>query len=249
MDDKKEKFDIFPGKNLIVEGASDRTFLDTLLSGQVKNIVYTNGFNNLKNSLSIILEKATAKDKDNEEQKKLAIIIDADYPREQQGNSHGYQSRRTEITEKLEAKDYIITPDISTTNQGEVFKNKDPKIAPVGLWIMPDHFSDGMIENFWLSCIDQGVRKNLLDAHIVESIDALCADEQFKDKNVLFSSTHLAKVKFETWLNWQRKPSTNDNKHECYRRLTPACALKEGWLNPDHDNIKALTAWLTRVFQ
>jgi hypothetical protein len=31
--------------------------------------------------------------------------------------------------------------------------------------------------------------------------------------------------------------------------LSPACALKEGWLNPDHDNIKALSAWLTRVFQ
>lgn len=241
------KFDILPGNNLLVEGATDKDFFTTLLSNETNNIVYTNGFNNLTIALPNILEKVTVKD--TEEQKKLAIIIDADYCREQQGNSHGYQSRRTEITNILDKKDYIITPNILMKNQGEIFKNKDSKIASVGLWIMPDHFSNGMIEDFWLSSIADGIRKNLLTAHVDESIDAICADEKFKKENILFSQTHLAKIRFETWLNWQRKPSTNNKEHECYHRLTSACALKEGWLNPEHDNIKALTSWLTRVFQ
>lgn len=234
-----EKINILPGKNIIAEGATDKDFFDTLLSGDIKNVIYTNGFNNLKNVLPNLLEKAAAKDTDTEEQKKLAIIIDADYPREQQGNSHGYQSRRIEITNIMEDKNYIITPDIFIKNQGEVFKNKDPKIAPIGLWIMPNHQYDGMLEDFLLPCIEHPERKEILDI-----VDNSIADLKSRESltSIRFSDTHESKVRLSTWLDWQKKPNN------C-RMLSPACALKEGWINPDHDNIKALSAWLTRVFQ
>jgi hypothetical protein len=239
---------------LLVEGAGDQAFFRTLL----KNIGYEHvdvyppksvgakgdGIDNLLTILPELLDSISSN-----AETKLGIVLDADYPRDQENNSHGYQARREKVIKELVVRQYVVTSMTKSPQwRGEILNHTDG-LSPVGIWIMPDHFSDGMIEDFWLSCIADGVRKNLLDSHINRSITELLEDEQFKAQEILFSPTHHAKVRFETWLNWQKKPSTNDKKHECYRRLTASCAFRDGWFDPNHDNIKALTTWLTRVFQ
>ena len=241
---------------LLVEGSGDQAFFRALLKsmGYDHVEVYppksvgakSDGINNLITILPEQLDQIR-----DDINNKLGIVFDADYSGNEKNNNFGYDARRKTITDIFIEKEYIVTNNKNESKlKGEIFAHSDG-LSPIGIWIMPDHFSDGMIEDFWLSSIADGIRKNLLTAHVDESIAAICTDEQLKEKNILFFQKHLAKVRFDTWLRWQKKPSVNkkNKAHECYRSLTPACALKEGWFKPDHDNIVAIKKWLENVFQ
>lgn len=236
---------------LLVEGRGDQTFFRALLDqiGLSSVEVYPpraqgakgDGADNLIFILPELL-KEISRDADS----KLGIILDADYPRKQQGNSFGFQARLKKAAEKIKEHGYIASVVTGHPKlQGEIFTSPDG-LSSIGLWIMPDHSSDGMIEDFWIDCISE-TRKNLLTDHIDTAITKLRSDEQLEEQKILFSPTHLSKVRFETWLMWQKKPNSKKNP-DC-RDLTPACAYTEHWLDPGHANIQALTHWLQKVFQ
>lgn len=229
-----------PNNLILVEGADDKWFFIALLQkNQLISNIYPpaesdcgidgNGIDNLLDSLPILLKQLSTKQLD-----KLAIVVDADNT----ANNFGLESRRNQIKAIIEPFGYHVPDQKPERHQGEIF-NHTKRFPPIGLWIMPDHYNNGMLEDFLLPCIEQSERKEILD--IVESS---ITDLKNRDSltPIRFSDTHESKVKLSTWLDWQKKPNN------C-RMLSSACALKEGWLNPDHDNIKALTAWLTRVFQ
>ena len=229
-----------PNNLILVEGADDKWFFTALLKKtQLTANIYPpaesecgvegNGIDNLLDSLPILLKQLSTKQLD-----RLAIVIDADST----ANNFGFNARREKIKSIIEAFGYQIPDQKPEQYQGELFEHSRG-FSPIGLWIMPNHQYDGMLEDFLLPCIEHPERKEILDF-----VDSSIADLKSRESlnPIRFSDTHESKVRLSTWLDWQKKPNN------C-RMLSPACALKEGWLNPDHDNIKALTTWLTRVFQ
>lgn len=164
---------------------------------------------------------------------KLGIVVDADSEDDDAGFNNRYQ-----VISDLLKNDFTLVS-AQNNEKGSLFRREDAPEICIGLWIMPDCQEQGMLEDFLLPCITESDRTQLLelaDSSIQEVTKCATFD------NIRFNPKHLSKVRFSTWLTWQQKPRS------C-RQLSPACALKEGWLNPDHDNIKALTAWLTRVFK
>jgi hypothetical protein len=209
------KVDVFPPKDPEIQEKSKGNGADGALAALEKHLGY------IKNGQI-----------DN-----LGIVVDADFIE----NKLGYVHRHKQVSDILSKEGFFATQ-TNSLNKGDIFQRTDAPSIKIGLWIMPDHSSPGMIENLLLDSINTGLRKELLEKNINDAIKSLDEMEEFKKQSITFNPTHIAKVRFNTWLTWQRKP-------ENCRFLTPACALKEGWLNPDNDNIKALTTWLTRVFQ
>lgn len=230
---------------LLVEGSSDKWFFISLLEKTGLNVdvfppkdpeIQEKSKGNGADGALSALEKHLSYVK-NGQIDNLGIVVDADFIE----NKLGYTHRHKQVSDILSKEGFFVI-EKNTTDKGDTFQHTDAPSIKIGLWIMPDHSSQGMIENLLIDSINGGLRKELLEKNIDNAIESLEKTEEFKKQSIIFNSTHLAKVRFNTWLTWQKKP-------ENCRFLTPACALKEGWLNPDHDNIKALTSWLTRVFQ
>ncbi|MBU0654594.1 MAG: hypothetical protein KJ914_05600 [Gammaproteobacteria bacterium] len=164
---------------------------------------------------------------------KLGIVVDAD----SEDDDAGFANRHQAISALLESDFTLVVAQQEV--KGSIFQRDDAPEIRIGLWIMPDCQEQGMLEDCLLPCIADPERTELL-ALTDASIHEVTQRKIFE--NIRFNEKHLSKVRFTTWLTWQQKPRS------C-RQLSPACALKEGWLNPDHPNITAITHWLQKVFQ
>ena len=165
----------------------------------------------------------------------LGIVLDADY------EPKGFNKRRDKIIEIIKEEGYDVSiPLQSEPWKGDIFPH--PELSPVGLWIMPNHQIDGMFETLMLDTIPDGIRSQLL-ARLKMELENILSIDEFRE--IRLKASHKDKTLLNTWLYWQKQPSTCKSDDVSIIE----CALKEGWLNPEHDNIKALTSWLTRVFQ
>jgi hypothetical protein len=98
---------------------------------------------------------------------------------------------------------------------------------PVGVWIMPDHQHDGMLEDFVQSLVTAQEQQAILQ-HAQSSIDTL--PHQLFDAEL-----RTAKATVCTWRAWQKEPGASLGQ-----------ALKNGLL----DRTKAVDFenWLKKVF-
>lgn len=214
---------------LLVEGNDDQDFfkayceLTGILSVEVippKNLNAStgDGWSNLVKNLPILLSQIKAGDVD-----KLGIVLDADYPPD---NSGGFSKRYQLITNELTKFGYSI-PNNSSHNKGELYSHPDG-LPSVGLWIMPDHKNDGMLEDFVESMVSDATQISLL-RHAGSSIDSL--------PDTLFNkSLHLTKAKIFTWRAWQKRPGVSLNK-----------ALRDGIL--DRSKSASFENWLKMTFK
>ena len=214
---------------LLVEGEGDQEFFQSycelLHIGEVDvfpprsvNPATGNGWSNLVNNLPILLSQIKAGDID-----KLGIVLDADYPPD---NSGGFSKRRQLVTDELTKIGYRI-PAYSTKNRGEIFAHPDG-LPSVGLWIMPNHQHDGMLEGFIENMISDASQISLL-RHAEQSIGKL--PTTLFDKKL-----HQTKAKVFTWRAWQRRPGMPLNK-----------ALQDGIL--DRSKSVDFENWLKQVFK
>lgn len=158
----------------------------------------------------------------------LAVIIDAD----SSVHRYGFIKRRAQITTLLEKHGYIITELQNSISQGEIFSHTKAGIPSVGLWIMPTHSMDGMLEDLLLDNLENPTQQSLLN-----KVDAAIRD--LGDLQA-FKETHLSKARLSTLLSWQKKPGMSAGK---------AYQAKVFDTNPKTSTIIPFTAWLTRVFQ
>ncbi|MDD5394175.1 MAG: hypothetical protein PHE17_14275 [Thiothrix sp.] len=155
----------------------------------------------------------------------LAIIIDAD----SQKQGYGFAKRREQITNVLRDYGYNIPPFSDVTLTGEIFRHPE-EFTPIGLWIMPTHSTDGMLEDLLLENLGNPTQQSLLDK-ADEAITGLGDLRTFKD-------THISKARLSTLLAWQKKPGTSAGK-----------AYQAGVFATDSAALTAFTQWLEAVFK
>ncbi|QTR49068.1 DUF3226 domain-containing protein [Candidatus Thiothrix anitrata] len=224
---------------LLVEGESDQKFFATLLKDITLNVsvqpetpksVSDNIFRNGINPLFARFEKEVTRLLLGSSIQQLAIVIDAD--RAEDG--HGLQQRRRQIidilkkvTDSLGQVEFSADTTPSEIYQGEIFTHQSG--AQIGLWIMHDHSTDGMLENFLIDAVKTEQQQLLLTA---------CNTVKNLGEQQLFKPAHELKAHLSTWLAWQDPPG-----------ISTAYAYYKSLFDKEHPNIKALTSWLTRVFQ
>ncbi len=230
---------------LFVEGRNDQRIFEKLLHDtDINNVVDVlppsqgekdnkigDGVNNLIKILPVMIKSLEAGNR-------LAIVVDADYFDEISNKKGSFLKRREEICEIISRNGYIV-PEYSPSSKmkGEIFPHKDNEIPPIGLWIMPNHCDDGMMEDLIFDCInpENGAAK-ILSKHIEPAIDKLLSDAEIS--SYFFNKEkHLNKVKLETWVFWQNGEKSMGGKFG-----------KKGLFNMEHENIKNLKDWLKRVF-
>ncbi|OQX13359.1 MAG: hypothetical protein BWK73_12285 [Thiothrix lacustris] len=156
----------------------------------------------------------------------LAIIVDADSSIQ----GYGFIKRRSQITTLLAKRGYVI-PELETPpSQGEIFSHTKAGIPSVGLWIMPTHSTDGMLEDLLLDNLGNSKQQSLL-SKADTAISELGDLRTFKD-------THLSKARLSTLLAWQKKPGTSAGK-----------AYQAGIFATDSAELTAFTRWLQATFQ
>lgn len=217
---------------LIVEGPGDQELFTKMFAGFGKNVavdppkargvVNGNGISNVLKTLPFDLDKARSG-----AVKKIGVVVDADHA----GVNGGFASRRNEILNILEDYDYDISSAAPTArNAGEIFPHKNG-LEPVGLWIMPDHFSDGSLEDFLAPLVTDFTQQQIW-AHGLASLSAL------PPSLVQYNPVcHKSKAELATWLAMQKPPG-----------IPSDIAFQEGLFDQNQANFIAFRNWVSAVF-
>ncbi|MCK5717207.1 MAG: hypothetical protein KAH77_06930 [Thiomargarita sp.] len=158
-----------------------------------------------------------------EKTQNFGIIADADYV-----SGGGFKERWKTLTKVLQENGYH-TPEKPPTlpYTGSIFEHNDG-LSPVGLWLMPDHKHNGMLEDFILKTISKEEQRLLLKS----------AEHSLKNLPVtLFSKYHHSKAMIHTWLAWQKRPGQ-----------TLQATINSELINLDSDEMKGFINWLHQVF-
>lgn len=193
---------------LVVEGNSDRAFFkaycDAIGKAEIK--VRTpveaaqpervgNGWRGVVDALPKLLMQIKAENID-----QLGIVVDADYPQNEGGFAQRCQQLLTAINDaanQVGVGHYCLSP---TPSSGAIFQHENG-LPEIGLWVMPSHQDDGMLEDFIQRLIVDPIQSDLLN-HAKQSIAVL--------PTVLFNrDLHLAKATVSTWRAWQKEPSAS----------------------------------------
>jgi hypothetical protein len=225
---------------LLVEGRCDAGFLEALLKefklppiavltptecGEHEDNIYAVS----RRLPQLLLELA-----DNQIQK-LGVLVDADYT----NRNGGFAIRWKQLTAPLQREDYIL-PEKPPTEayQGSVFQHRYGQ-PPVGLWVMPNHQGDGMLEDFIQQAVASGTQQTLL----AKATD--CVDQLPKELR-RFSDFHHSKATLHTWLAWQNPPGLSlavlPKKESLAKKPT------QPLLDLTAVGIQGFQRWLARVF-
>jgi hypothetical protein len=151
------------------------------------------------------------------------ILVDADFAGTTQHS--GFILRRKQITDLLAKSGYVITPMPGSGDPpGERFFHPDGH-APIGLFIMPNHNDDGMLEDILKGMID-AVPYTVVFQHAKGVVQAL--------ENKLFDDRlHISKAEIGTFLAWQKRPPAEIKaciSSKIFNVGTPAGNLLKRWL-------------------
>ncbi len=185
---------------LLVEGDYDKEFLQAFCNlslGKNKVIVEVltprelganrDGWRSIIDNMPLQLKRLNTRNID-----KLGIVLDADYL---PNNSGGFEARYQLLTKELTSYKITNTPNY---DKGDIFTGPDG-MPNIGLWIMPSHRDDGMIEDFIETIVSSATDQQTLLSHASSTINSLPI--------TLFNTKiHRTKAKIGTWLAWQKQP-------------------------------------------
>jgi Protein of unknown function (DUF3226) len=147
----------------------------------------------------------------------IGVIVDADVV---------LAARWSKLTQILTRAAYEV-PD--APQSGGVILNPPTVDQPrVGLWLMPDNQSDGMLEDLVLTLI------STTDPIRIEAEE--CVDRLLRSGS-LFKTEHRSKAVVCTWLAWQQKPGRPMGE-----------AIERSWIGHQAPLVDDLLAWLERLF-
>lgn len=237
-----------PPRYLLVEGATDVAFFERLLRGlpacvdvQVRAPSAFGAYRDNVNQVARVLEEVLFPDMEDGRVGALGVVVDADHvsgggararwlalrriltAREFEGDHHGYGVR---VPDELPGREAL----------GSVFAHPDG-LPAVGLWLMPDHNANGMLEDLILGSAVGDARQQDLLRHVEQALPQGGAR--------LFGDVQVSKAKVYTWLAWQKRPGLGLSV-----TLDPKALPDESGplLDPDKQPLKGLIAWLQRTF-
>jgi hypothetical protein len=212
-------------RKLLVEGEADRSFLKEVCKTLGLHTSVTvappkdvGGSHNTKegvfNHLPILLNQLG-----DAQITRLAVVVDAD----SEDNGGGYNRAIDRVTEIV--KSYGFT--LRTNPDGGVLFQHDDGLADFGLWVMPNNYDEGMLEDWIKSCVHSNEHK--LFTHAKEVVGELSLPK--------FKPIHRSKAEVATWLAWQKQPG-----HGLYR------AIEDQLIDMDSKLFLELKDWLTHIY-
>lgn len=203
-------------KLLLVEGKDDEHVLRHLCEirnvGRVDEIKSHGGVEELLESIRVRLRAS-------EEGDIVGVVIDADTD---------LTARWQSLWDRLIDAGYQGVRE-NPASEGTVLEPPADKLLPrVGIWIMPDNQTPGILEDFLSFLLPPDSR---LYAHAQASVDSIPEGEQ------RFRACDRPKAIIHTWLAWQEKPG---------RPLGTAITAR--FLNPDVTQVDDFIAWLQRLY-
>ena len=197
---------------IVVEGTDDRHVI--LHIAQAHDLKYKRDFeftediegvDQLLRSLStLIWDKSDSR---------FAIVIDADFD---------IKARWTAVRNRLRSCGYEPPSEIGP--EGALFEGSN--LPCVGVWLMPDNGSPGMLEHFLGQMVPEEDRLWDQAQAVVDSL----TDRRFPESQEF-------KAKIHTWLAWQREPGR-----------PYGVAVRSGLFDAKSASADAFIAWLKRVF-
>lgn len=162
--------------------------------------------------------------------KHFGIVADADHD-----SGGGFDQRWEQLTSVCQENGYRIPNPPKRNCLGSIFLHPDG-LPPIGLWIMPDHQQNGMLEDL----IRRTVRTDLDSDHkkLLEKAE-ICVKKELPVS--LFSKHREVKAIIYTWLAWQKRPGQTLD-------IVINALDNQGLIDLNLPETKGLTEWLGRVF-
>lgn len=197
---------------LLVEGPDDRFVMEEIkkrhgLSMEIR-VHPAGGYESLRNEVSVRLRPLT-------EHERFGIIIDAD---------SNLTSRWESIAEVLRNAGYV--PPASPEAQGIILEQE--LMPRVGVWVMPDNTSPGILEDFLSHLVPEG------DSLIGRARQVV---GEIPESERLFSPVATTKAIIHTWLAWRKEPGT-----------PLGLAITRRYLATDTPRAADFLTWLRRLF-
>lgn len=203
-------------KVLWVEGKDDQHVLMHISSNRggphLDEIKSLEGCTNLLDSLQVRLKAGG-------DEIIAGIVIDADTE---------IAARWQSLRDQLQKTGYREVPDNPLPGGTIIDPPKDAFLPRVGIWIMPDNQTRGILEDFLKFLVPAGSR---LFEHVTSSIAAIPEGEK------RFNELADPKAIIHTWLAWQEDPG---------KPLGTAITMK--YLDANVAQVDLLISWMNRLF-
>ena len=203
-------------KILLVEGTDDENVL--------KHVCGNRGIPHLDDVKSHggaerLLDSVPVRLKASEDGDIVGVVIDADTD---------VAARWQSLRDRLIRVGYTGVPD-NPAPDGTILDPPAGTLLPrVGIWIMPDNQTKGILEDFLRFLLPAGSR--LFD-HVTTSVATIPAGEQ------RFTQLAEPKALIHTWLAWQEEPGK-----------PLGTAITARYLDPGVAQVDVLVSWLNRLF-
>jgi hypothetical protein len=203
----KEKF----SKKLLVEGNDDKHVIWALCEKykipETFDVVDCGGIEHLFENIPVRFKESGVTT--------IGIIIDADVD----------ITIRWNTLKTVLSKTGFTVPNVFPKT-GLILQNNDQK---VGVWIMPDNKTNGILEDFISFLVPE-------DDRLLPVVDATLYEIEEKQLNK-YSAIHKSKARIHTWLAWQEEPGT-----------PLGLSITKRYLTTDKTTCKNLINWLIELF-
>lgn len=200
-------------KQLLVEGNDDLHVLSALcVKHKVPDtfeIVDCKGITALLSSIPVRLKESGVNT--------IGILIDADTD---------IMNRWESVRQQLNKAGYTSVP---TTISKEGYIHKENGKVTIGVWLMPDNNTNGMLEDF--------IRFLIPDRDALLPIAESTLDSIESESLNNYSSIHKSKALIHTWLAWQEVPGT-----------PMGLGITKRYLDPDVKECSAFVGWIKSLF-
>ena len=202
-------------KKLLVEGKDDENVLKHICGtrdvGRLDEVKPLNSVDNLLETLPTELRGSDLE--------AVGVFIDADI---------NMNDRWQSIRNRVIGVGYQDVP-TQPAQDGTILEPPERTLLPkVGIWIMPDNRTDGILEDFLRFLVP--LPNDLFD-HVETSVAAIPQEHRlFKDLDEIKAIIH-------TWLAWQEDPGK-----------PYGTAITAGFLDPNVAEVDTLVSWLKRLF-
>lgn len=203
-------------KILLVEGSDDEFVLKHLCGNRgvprLDDVKSHGGVERLLDSFPVRLKAS-------EDGDVVGVVIDADTD---------LSARWQSLRNRLIGVGYQGVPE-NPAPDGTIFDPPADALLPrVGVWIMPDNQTKGILEDFLRFLVPAESR---LLQHVLTSVAAIPEGER------RFTQLAEPKAIIHTWLAWQAEPGK-----------PLGTAITARYLDPDVAQVDVLVAWLNRLF-